>query len=65
MPSGRTPDVGTPRSQPVTVRLSPSELACLEQQKADRRFQTASGYLRFLIADDAPRAKEARDGRQA
>lgn len=63
MPSGRTPDTGIPRSQPVTVRLTPSELACLEQQRKDRQIQTASGYIRFLIQDDAPRAKEARDGR--
>lgn len=53
MPSGRTPETGSARSVPVTVRLSPGEMAQMEAQRVDRQFVTASAYLRWLVKNDA------------
>lgn len=37
---------------PVTVRFSEREAECLEAQRAQHRFVTASAYIRHLVAED-------------
>lgn len=49
---------------PRTFRLTDAENLALEQQSADRGFGNTSAYLRWLIAQDAGAAVEARAGRK-
>lgn len=43
---------------PVTVRLSEREAQALESRRVERRFVTASAYIRHLIATDKGEARE-------
>jgi Arc/MetJ-type ribon-helix-helix transcriptional regulator len=52
MGSGRRPETGSNRSIPVTVRFSEPEARRLEEQQHNRRFVTASAYIRHLVAQD-------------